>query len=104
MQESMFEVLGNQPVVVSGDGQMDSPVFCAKYCTYSLMHATLDYILQVEVVDVRQSQLKSVVMEKVGCERALNALMSKLNIQELVTDASGQIIKLLGKCKFIFVF
>lgn len=104
VQESMFEVLGNQPVVVSGDGQMDSPGFCAKYCTYSLMHATLDYILQVEVVDVRQSQLKSVVMEKVGCERALNALMSKLNIQELVTDASGQIIKLLGKCKFIFVF
>ena len=104
VQESMFEVLGNQPVVVSGDGQMDSPGFCAKYCTYSLMHATLDYILQVEVVDVRQSQLKSVVMEKVGCERALDALMSKLNIQELVTDASGQIINYLVSINSLLCF
>ena len=63
----------------------------------------INYILQVEVVDVRQSQLKSVVVEKVGCKRALDALMSKLNIHEFVTDASGQIIKLLGKCKFIIV-
>ena len=68
------------------------------------MHDTMYYILQVEVLQVRQSQLKSVAMGKVGCERALDALMSKLNIQELVTDASGQIIKLLGKYKFTFVF
>jgi hypothetical protein len=32
------------------------------------MHEELDYVLHVEVVDVRHAQLKSVVMEKVGCE------------------------------------
>ena len=95
-QLQMFEALGDQPVVVAGDGQMDSPGFSAKYCTYSLMHGTLDYILQVEIVDVRQAQLKSTVMEKVGCERALDAVLRHINVKEVVTDASGQIIKLLG--------
>ena len=97
MQEKMFEALGDQPVIVSGDGQMDSPGFSAKNCTYTLMHATSDYVLGVEVVDVRHSQLKSVVMEKVGCERALDNLMGKVNVVELVTDASSQIIKIIGK-------
>ena len=53
-------------------------------------------VLHVEVVDVRHSQLKSVVMEKVGCERALDFLMGKLKVTELVSDASSQIIKMLG--------
>ena len=97
MQEKMFEALGDQPVIVSGDGQMDSAGFSAKNCTYTLMHATSDYVLGVEVVDVRHSQLKSVVMEKVGCERALDNLMEKVRVVELVTDASSQIIKIIGK-------
>ena len=90
--------------MVSCDGQMNSPEFCAKFYTYSVMHDTMYYILQVEVLQVRQSQLKSVAMGKVGCERALDALMRKRNIQELVTDAYGQIIELLGKCNFIFLY
>ena len=43
------------------------------------------------------TQLKSVVMEKVGCERALDNLMEKVRVVELVTDASSQIIKIIGK-------
>ena len=61
------------------------------------MHADLDYILHVEMVDVRHSQLKSAIMEKVGCERALDLLMKKLSVEELVTDASSQLIKMLGE-------
>ena len=45
---------------------------------------------------MRHSQLKSATMEKVGCERALKALMEKVHVTGLVTDASSQIIKLLG--------
>lgn len=97
MQNQMFSAIGNQPVVLSGDGQMDSPGFCAKNCTYTVMHAELDYILHVEMVDVRQSQMKSAVMEKVGCERSLDFLMKKLAVAEFVTDASSQVIKMLGK-------
>ena len=62
------------------------------------MHAELDYVLHVEVDDVRHSQLKSFVMEKVGCERALDFLMGKLKVTELVSGASSQIIKML--CKY----
>ena len=106
MQRQMFNIFGDQPVVVPADGQMDSPGFSAKYCTYSLMHATLDYILHVEIVDVSHAQLKSSAMVKVGCERAIDALMRNLNVKELVTDASSQIIKLhrkyeLSKCSII---
>ena len=97
MQERMFSVLVNQPVVLAGDGQMDSPGFSAKNCVYTLMHAKLDYVLHVELVDVWHSQLKSAVMEKVGCERALNFVMKKLSIEELVTDSSSQLIKMLGE-------
>ena len=97
MQERMFSAIATKPVVVAGDGQMDSPGFSAKNCTCTLMHADLDYVLHVELVDVRHSQLKSSVMEKVGCERALDSLMNKLVVEELVTDASSQLIKMLGE-------
>lgn len=96
MQDRMFSVLSNQPIIVAGDGQMDSPGFSAKNCVYTLMHAELDYILHVELVDVRHSNLKSSTMEKVGCQRAMEFLLGKLTISELVTDASSQLIKMLG--------
>lgn len=104
MQTKMFASLGDQTVIASGDGQMDSPGYSAKNCTYTVMHAELDYVLHVEVVDVRHSQLKSVVMEKVGCQRALDYLMGRINIVEFVTDASSQIIKLLGNFTIYSLF
>ena len=97
MQVRMFSAIATKPVVVARDGQIDSPGFSAKNCTYTLMHAHLDYVLHVELVDVRNSQLQSSVMEKVGCGRALDFVMKKLVIEELVTDASSQLIKMLGK-------
>ena len=52
---------------------------------------------------MRHSQLKSVVMEKVGCERALDSLMEKVNVLELVTDALSQFIKIIGKGYTVFI-
>jgi hypothetical protein len=95
MQEQMFSTLGDQSVVVTGDGQMDSPGFCAKNCVYTLMHEELNYV-HIKLVDIWHSQLKSAVMERVGCERALDFLMQKLKVDELVTDASSQLIKFVG--------
>ena len=83
---------GSPECVVAGDGQIDSPGHSAKYCTYTEIHAELDY----EVVDVRHSQLKSPVMEKLGCQRARDFLANKVNVAELVTNSSSQIIKMLG--------
>jgi hypothetical protein len=61
------------------------------------MQSWIYYVLHVEMVDVRHSQLKSAVMEKDGCERSLDFLMKKLSIDEIVTDASSRIIKMLGE-------
>ena len=102
MQAEMFKNLGDRPVVIAGDGQMDSPGYSAKNCIYTMMHAELDYVLHVELVDVRHSQLKSAVMEKVGCQRALDFLMDKIKVVELVTDASSQIIKMLGNIYILY--
>ena len=84
-------------LIVAGDGQMDSPGHSAKHCVYSLMDAVNYYILHLENIDVRQSQHKSSVMEKVGCERALSYLMSKVIVTEFVSVANSQIIKMLSK-------
>jgi hypothetical protein len=35
-------------------------------------------------------------MEKVGCQHALDFLMSQVEVDEFITDASSQIIKMLG--------
>ena len=104
MQNEMYDALGDEPVSVCGDGQMDSPGFSAKTCVYSLMHTSLEYMLHVEVVDVRHAQMKSTVMEKVACQRALDSIKQKLNVVEVVTDACSQIIKMLGKNKMFLNF
>ena len=75
----------NKPTILSGDGQMDYPGH---------------YVIHLELVDVRHCKLKSACMEKVGCERALDVCMEKMTVDELVTDASSQIIKMLGKRAF----
>lgn len=56
---------------LAGDGQYDSPGYCGKYCSYSVMDLKSEKILDFEVV-----QRKQVVgdLEKAGCERVLRRL------------------------------
>ena len=61
-----------------------------------LINVNIIYVLHIKLVDIWHSQLKSAVMERVGCERALDFLMQKLKVDELVTDASSQLIKFVG--------
>ena len=104
MQNEMYDSLGDEVVSVSGDGQMDSPGFSAKTCVYPLMHSSLEYMIHVEVVDVRHAQMKSTVMEKVACQCALDSIEQKLNVVEVVTDACSQKIKMLGKKQMFLNF
>ena len=75
---------------------MDSPGHPTKHCVYSLMDPVNYYILHIQIIDVRQSQHKSSVMEKIGCEQALSFLMAKIVVKEFVSDANSQIIKMLS--------
>ena len=87
--------IGDQPVVLLGDGRSDSPGFSAKYCTYSLMDNATSKIIEVQFVDKREVHLKSPCMEKVGLQRSLSAVR-ELNVLELVTDASISITSMMG--------
>ena len=91
-QEKIFEELKDQELVVAGDGQCDSPGFTAKNLCYYLMDLTTMYILELEVLDQRKTNMKSVMMEKKALQN-LPQLRRLLMITDAVTDASASIKK-----------
>ena len=99
MKRKTWEVLKDTPLVLSGDGRNDSPGHSAKFCVYTLMEQFLDVIVDVEVVDVRETGGVSSTMERLGLRRLIERTMKELKIKETVTDASAMIIKLLRDLK-----
>ena len=78
--------------LLKGDGRMDSHGHSAQCCTYTLMNQADKRILAMEVVDKKQTSLKSVIMAAEGFKRALTAVQTSGSvIKELVTDAQPQI-------------
>ena len=89
--------LQGQNVVVVGDGQCDSPGFTAKNLCYFMMEITTGYIIDLEVLDKREVELKSVNMEKRALENILQKIKNVLEVVEVVTDASASIKKMVGE-------
>ena len=94
-QEKILEELKDQELVVAGDGQCDSPGFTAKNLCYYLMDLTTSYIIELEVLDKRKTNMKSVMMEKQALQNLLQ-LRRLLMITDVVTDASASIKKVVG--------
>ena len=61
-------------MVVSGDGQCDSPGKCAKFCMHTLMETTKNTIIHCETIDKREIQNKSPNMEQETNSRSLDYL------------------------------
>ena len=78
---------------------MDSPGYCAEYCTYTAMDDTTKNILDIAVVNKKTTELNSVIMEKQGLEKVLKNLVKKkkVRISEIATDAHCQIRAMIGK-------
>lgn len=76
---------------------MDSPGFCAQYCTYSVMDNGSKQIICIVNIDKRETMRNSVIMEKEGFMRAFDKLCEELNIDEFCTDAHSQISALFSK-------
>lgn len=76
---------------------MDSPGFCAQYCTYSIMENQTKQIIAIENIDKRETNRNSVVMEKEGFIRACDRLCQEVTLTEVCTDASTQISALFSK-------
>ena len=99
MKGKIWNLFEKDHLVLCGDGRMDSPGFSAKYCLYTMMDHFLDLIVDVEVVDKREASGTSSLMEKMGCKRILERMVGILNLQELVTDASSVIMKMVRELK-----
>ena len=104
---------GQETVLMGGDGRCDSPGSSAKYCTYTLMESSRNMVVHLETVardtvhlyflsilvykQTIQVAYQSPNMEREALRRSLKYLEDKVNITELVTDASSSIIAMMGK-------
>lgn len=103
-QEKIFYELKDQELVVAGDCKCDSPGFTAKNLCYYLMDVTTSYIIELEVLDKRETSMMSVQMEKQALQNILFRLGKFLTITEVVTAASSSIKKLIGMINGILLF
>ena len=66
---------------------------------YALIKQHLDVIVDVEVVDKRQTKGISTNMEVFGFKTILKKMVGKFLISEVVTDASAAIMKMVREMK-----
>lgn len=86
---------------VSGDGRMDSPGHSAKFCTYTVMNQSDKVILAMEVVDKRETGLKSCLMEAKGFAKAMESIKTEgVQLKEIITDAHPQISSIMSKLHY----
>ena len=98
MRSNILSLISNLQVIVSGDGQSDSPGHSAKYLTYFVMLSDdlEDFIVHLECTDKREVGGKSPCMKKEALKCAVQKLKDLIKLKEVVTDASSSIIKMMG--------
>ena len=104
MQNVILSLLNHKEVILAGDGRNDSPGHSSTYCQYTFMDTFSDLIVHQELIDVRDAQLKSPNMEKIGFQKGLDFLMNQMNVEGVVTDSHSSISALLGKNPSMFCF
>lgn len=70
---------------------------CAQYCTYTTIEQESRDIVHIVTVDKRETNKNSVIMEREGFVRTMDALLQEIAVKEVVTDAHPQISALMGK-------
>ena len=86
-------------ICLCGDGRNDSAGHSARYCCYVMMEQFSNVLVDIEVLDVRETKGVSVNMEREGLKRTLLRLMKELEISEVTTDASSAIMNCLKELK-----
>ena len=85
------------PLNVIGDGRCDSPGYNAKYCTYTVMDASTQEIIDFNVTHVATAGNSS-RMEKLGLVNIIDSLQKMgLTIDSLTTDRHVQIKSYMSK-------
>ncbi|XP_070548070.1 uncharacterized protein [Ptychodera flava] len=97
-QHQVLEKYKDKEIVILGDGRMDSPGYCAQYCSYTVMENESKDILSIVTMDKRQTEKKSTNLEKACFESSMTQLQAQgLEIKEVVTDAHLQIGSLMKR-------
>lgn len=99
MKKTIWHVFKGESTILCGDGRNDSPGHSAKYCVYVLMEQFVDVIVDLVVVDKRETGGVSTNMEVYGLQKLLERLVGEIVLSEIVTDASSAIIALVRKMK-----
>lgn len=76
---------------------MDSPGYCAQYCSYTAMENDSKEIISVVTIDKRQTSRNSVIMEKEAFVATMDKLLREVRISEICTDAHAQIASVMSK-------
>ena len=102
MHAGILQILSiYEDVRLSGDGRSDSPGHCARYCTYVMMDQILKLVIDLTVLDCRETEGISTRMEKEGLVRLLVKLSHEISIGEITTDASSSVIKAVRELKSV---
>ncbi len=105
-RRALLDKIGDKPIGLSGDGRVDSPGHCGKYCLYSFMvmgeeeDADLcGKIIHMELADTAEPSIKnSQGMEPEGLRRGLKALAEdKVNVATVATDRHITIASIMRK-------
>ena len=99
MTSETRKFLAEQDVCLLGDGRSDSPGHSAKYCTYVMMDSKTEVVVDMQIVDKRETKGVSTNMEVFAAEKLLVHLKDKMHIAELVTDASTTVAKRVDELK-----
>ena len=106
VKTGVHNYLSSSGVTVAGDGRNNSPGHTARYCIYTLMEETTKMVVDIEVIDKRETGGKLVAMEKLAMSRLLQRLKGVLTISHVVVDASTSIKALVrdmkGTCIYLF--
>lgn len=90
-----IQKIAENTVALIDDGQCDSPGFNAKYCTYTLMDAETDYILDFQVEQL-QTGHTSVSLKKLAFVEALErVLRDQVQVKIIAMDRHVSIRKLI---------
>ncbi|XP_050064701.1 uncharacterized protein LOC114122846 [Aphis gossypii] len=83
-KSNFLELKSSDKIWLAGDGQFDSPGFCAKYCTYTLMDLNSSKIIDFKLV--QKGMLKG-DLERKACELLLEEIVEQgCKIDLFLTD------------------
>ena len=102
MKSKIWQLLAKETLILCGDGRNDSLGFNAKYCECILTEQFPDVIVDLEIVDKRETDGASTNMEVEGLRRLLERIVGKSIVSEIVTDASSAVIVLLTRLKGLY--